>query len=299
MYLESQIQLTISVPSASVGPAYGHLVLDELRNLVDICQVTVQSTKEQWTVWPLKDPTSVVQVYSYTRQNMNDWQQDKGHMLLDCACVEVTVELLTFKGKHRTITGFARIHDLRPIEFRDPELEIHLNVPRSCWNEIDVHSFVEVVQNACCTLGATYAAIDREIVCPNCISDAPFMYFSIGDNLSKLESYIPAVCWAQFLPFSRINCKKKLVSIEENIPNCRAVFIHHNDKDYAWIQFDESIWTPSMDARIAFRKHFRHSFPALNFQEIADHSKMHVYQEIIKWMPLFEEEKEQLSERLR
>lgn len=294
MYSESQIQVMISVPSMEDKTAYCQTLLDKLRCLVDVNRATIPVVNEEWMIWPLEDPTSNMRVYSYASPHFDDWFQDKPNMCIDCACIEVKVGYQIKQKKQRFITAFARIHDLRPEEEAFPELEIRIGIPRTLWKEMNQDAFIEVIQETCCTLGATYAAIDQEWLCPNCVSDSPFMYFSSrSDDDSYFTRYIPAVCWAQFLPISRISDYESVVSCD--IPYCKLKPIRYGAQTYVWIQFSADIWKPAIDDRIAFRKHLSSSFPELDFEKLAEHSSIRQYQEEIFWMPLFETEQKMLD----
>lgn len=294
MYSESRIQMMISVPSMDDKAAYCKMLLDELRRLVDVIQTSISVVDEEWMIWPLEDPASDMRVYSYASPSFDNWLQDKPNMCIDCACIEVKVGCQIKQKKQRFITAFARVHDLRPVSEPFSELEIRMEIPRSLWKEMDLDAFVERVQETCCTLGATYAAIDQEWLCPNCVSDSPFMYFSSnnGDN-SRYMRYIPAVCWAQFLPISRISNYESVMAC--SISYCMLKPIQHGTRNYVWIQFFADVWKPSVEDRIAFRKYLSSSFPELDFQKLAEHSSIRQYQEEIYWMPLIENEQKSLN----
>ena len=294
MFSEGQVQVMISVPAMRNKTAYCQTVLDELRRLIAISRASTPAVSEEWSIWPLVNPESCMRVYSYASPSLDGWLQDKPSMCNDCACIEVNVAY-QLKLKKRFITAFARIYDSRPKEeIAFPELEIRISIPRSLWKQMNQDAFIEGVQEACCTLGATYAAIDQERLCPTGVADSLFMYFSAdSDDDYHFTRYIPAVCWAQFLPISRISDYESVTSCD--IPYCKLKPIHYGDQAYVWIQLSSDIWKPDIDARIAFRKHFSSSFPALDFHKLAEYPSAPQCQEEIYWMPLLEDEQKKLK----
>ena len=154
--------------------------------------------QETWSIAPLMNPTGMTRAYMYDATNLDRWQQDKKLMCNDCTNIDVKADYVTEKKAKRAIRAYARIHDLRPKEFQDQNLEIVVEIPRSCWQKISVDDFKAAVQTASCTLSATYTAIDQDWLCP--AGDAPFVYFARKEEGVNLDHCIPAICWAEFLP---------------------------------------------------------------------------------------------------
>jgi len=123
--------------------------------------------------------------------------------------------------------------------------------------------------------------------------DAPFVYFARKEEGVNLDHCIPAICWAEFLPFSRIADSEAVLSAQ--IPNWQWQTVQGNNQQYVWIQCSEDIWKPKIASRMLFRKHFFASFPPLDFAMLAEHKNMMMYRELIPWMPLLETEQEQVE----
>ena len=141
MYTEKQIQLVMWMPKPTDSDEYCHLVLDTLRNLMDVCKENVVVEQETWSIAPLMNPTGMTRAYMYDATNLDRWQQDKKLMCNDCTNIDVKADYVTEKKAKRAIRAYARIHDLRPKEFQDQNLEIVVEIPRSCWQKISVDDF--------------------------------------------------------------------------------------------------------------------------------------------------------------
>ena len=291
MYTEKQIQLVMWMPKPTDSDEYCHLVLDTLRNLMDVCKENVVVEQETWSIAPLMNPTGMTRAYMYDATNLDRWQQDKKLMCNDCTNIDVKADYVTEKKAKRAIRAYARIHDLRPKEFQGQNLEIVVEIPRSCWQKISADDFKAAVQTASCTLSATYTAIDQDWLCP--AGDAPFVYFARKEEGVNLDHCIPAICWAEFLPLSRIADSEAVLSAQ--IPNWQWQTVQGNNQQYVWIQCSEDIWKPKIASRMLFRKHFFASFPPLDFAMLAEHKNMMMYRELIPWMPLLETEQEQVE----
>lgn len=314
MPTESIVQLILSIPCASISSTYCSDVLDEMRNLADACKLTLPVSTERWESWPLKqhplmrayndsgndtnrwyqeiDQCALIRAYTYSGDDMDRWYQEKSAMMNDCACISASLYIPCERKTPREISIFARIHDTRAVKETYPEQEVRMEIPRSCWNAMDKDALIAAVQRACCTLQATYAAIDQAGFCPLGVSGALFMSCS---HHAPFEACLPAICWAQWVPFGRIQYHGDKMSFIRNAPNCRSQLIRYHDRDYAWIQLNDDIWKPSMETRLAFRKYFRDSFPALDLSEVAASKKMQFHSLLVDWMPLLAEEQEQVK----
>ena len=289
MASERQIQLMISVAPIGNRLDYCQRVLDGLRCLANACQVNTLANEEKWMIWPLKNPTSEMRIYTLSGLSLDDWYRYKLDMCSDCACIEV--EIAFSAKKKKVISFFARIYDLRPSDETTQELEIRFSIPRSLWNEMDQNYFIKEFRKKCCSLNAIYAAVDQEWLCPTCVSDAPFMYFASSDCIKA--SYIPAICWAQLLPLSRIKHAETMLA--HSTPFCESIPIYNGSQNYIWLQLRDDIWHPSIETRIAFRKFLSPSFPTLDYSKLREHASLQFFQEEICWMPLLDDEKEKLQ----
>lgn len=72
-----QIQLVMWMPKPTDSDEYCHLVLDTLRNLMDVCKENVVVEQETWSIAPLMNPTGMTRAYMYDATNLDRWQQDK------------------------------------------------------------------------------------------------------------------------------------------------------------------------------------------------------------------------------
>lgn len=91
MYTEKQIQLVMWMPKPTDSDEYCHLVLDTLRNLMDVCKENVVVEQETWSIAPLMNPTGMTRAYMYDATNLDRWQQDKKLMCNDCTNIDVNI----------------------------------------------------------------------------------------------------------------------------------------------------------------------------------------------------------------
>jgi hypothetical protein len=102
MYTEKQIQLVMWMPKPTDSDEYCHLVLDTLRNLMDVCKENVVVEQETWSIAPLMNPTGMTRAYMYDATNLDRWQQDKKLMCNDCTNIDVGLSSVVYLLSHFT-----------------------------------------------------------------------------------------------------------------------------------------------------------------------------------------------------
>jgi hypothetical protein len=296
--MPSFVGLLIHVPQLT--DTYRYNVFTQIRLLLDAIEDGLSPVEEQWYV--TSEASKMMLTWDYLAEATEQWYNHVSEMQKSCCFLAGNVAFFAGAKTAKRVTFSATIKPLPCVEFPLPwmlknERQVNMEIPKETWDGMDQMTFLDTLKAACCTLGASYACIDHELIIAKDIDSAGFrLYGEHADEIDP-ESRLPGVYWGQFVSPRMIERTGSIAQIVMEAPCKVREIINLFGVEGLWLQLTAGIWQTPKENRISFRQYFADSLYVPSLRVIAGHSISEFLTRIVM-LPLTDDEIEEIN-RLR
>lgn len=261
-----------------------------LRRITDFIDKCVPICNALWTVG-MKD-TSPAKGGCIAYNNVNHWQEEVFRYRDNAESLMVELEFERCPGKWLFSAYICIRPSLRWTHAMAGGKRIaRIDIVFELWNMIDNTAFLKQFRDMCDELGAYYACVDYECVCPSNLYSGFYRTYSDQGYQFDPESMLPGVYWLQYVPRSMLKDR----TVIDRIKSIESVNVEEIDRNGFWIKLADNIDILSYKGRLAFRDIISDSLYPLSVSKMSKDSFLPVFQHYSSLIPLTSDEKKAIN----
>jgi len=261
-----------------------------LRRISDFFDKYLPIYNALWTV-DMKD-TSPAKGGCIAYNNMNNWQEEVFKYRKNAESIEVELEFEKCPGKWLFSAYICVRPSLRWTHAMAGGKRIaRIDIDAELWNMIDNTALLNQLRDMCDELGAYYACVDYECVCPRNLYSGFYRIYSDQGYQFDPESMLPGVYWLQYVPRSMFKDR----TVIDRIKSIESVNVEEVGSNGVWIKLADSIDRLSYEGRLAFRDGVSDSLYPLSVLKMSKDSFLPIFQYHSNLIPLTSDEKKALK----
>ena len=294
-YSFSRSDLNVFFHISNTNDEYAELLYLVLKSVLSVFDKNNTLIEERWNV--TIDSRDVQYSALITNTSSQNQYKELHDAILESCFFSVCSTYLVNMKQRKKIKIFATIKksNLYTMPMIHNERIIEISIPKEFINDNTYPRLRKVIQTSCCKLGASFACLDIDILCPRSIFLDGFYCFSYH-NIPVLaaESHLPGIHWAQFISPSMIEKTAPIESICDNVPSYYSELVEYNGSiKGAWIELSKNYWNSTIEKRLEYREFFSSSLYTLSHEKIEKYTSFYK-QIVLDYLPLKPSEREML-----